>query len=136
LYAVSQNIGLSLVPAAALILVVPHMRGLRWLWFLTFFPSVMWAYCIAATFPAYLAVHSDFPAGVNWAIGIICFYLSFAMADAAVRIDQVARLRQQPDTYRSFQTELVETFNDAYGGISGRRTLGATTISPRYHERD
>lgn len=101
IYTIAQNLGITVVGGAALVLLQPHLHGWRWLASITFVPSVMLAYAFATTVPGYIAVHTDVSPAIGWALGLTAAALNLLVAHAALHIEPIARLRSEnvsPDT--------------------------------------
>lgn len=94
-YTIVQNVGLCFVAPVALHLIMPYVRGARWLLLLWFCPAITIGYIFPLTIPAYLQVNNDVPALVGWALALLSTFLCAYVAYAALRVPSVARLRQQ-----------------------------------------
>jgi hypothetical protein len=94
IYVLVQNIGIVVVGGAALMMVMPHVRGARWLIFLFFSPVVTMAFCIGTAFVAYYGIHSHFHPVVGWTLGIVAAVINVIVVYAALHIDPVASARR------------------------------------------
>lgn len=65
-----QNCFLYLFMACVLALCAPYLRGWRSLLFLPVIPGCYYAVALLCTWPAYLALHAGWPAGVFWPLVI------------------------------------------------------------------
>ncbi|SHU39255.1 Uncharacterised protein [Mycobacteroides abscessus subsp. abscessus] len=90
---IAQNIGITVVGGAALVMLMPHIHGARWLMFPFFGPGIMLAYAFGTTWPGYLAIHSDATPLWGWVAGLLSAALNLLVAYAALYIEPVVRLR-------------------------------------------
>jgi hypothetical protein len=90
-----QNIGLCFVAPVALHLLMPYIRGARWLLMLYFAPAVVMAYLIPVSIPSYIQINNAVHPVMGWALGLLSAYLGALVAYAAVFVPSVVRLRER-----------------------------------------
>jgi hypothetical protein len=93
-----QNVGLCLVAPVALHLLMPYIRGIRWLILLTFCPWIVIGYIFPTTLLSYIGINNDVPALIGWVFGLVSAYLAGLVAYAALHLPSVVRLREQAAT--------------------------------------
>lgn len=96
IYVPIQYASMIITGAVITTVIVPHLRGARWAWMLLAIPLGLVGQVMITGTPVYIAIHSDYPAVVNWGLALLTCLLSWALAQGGLYLEQVERLRRQP----------------------------------------
>lgn len=91
-----QNGGMFVVIGWALAVLVPHLRGWRWIAVPFVAPAVYLAYTILCTLPSYYAIHTGASTSVSWALAVVSAALNLGAVLLAAYAPAVQRFRNKP----------------------------------------
>jgi hypothetical protein len=101
IYVPFQYAGFVVFYTVLMVVMVPHLRGVHWLWSLAIIPLGTIAFCTLSGMPVYMAIHSDYPAVVNWALGLLTVFLCIAVPHYATKLEQFTLLRTGTESERA-----------------------------------
>ncbi len=117
-YVPIQYASMAIGAAVVMVLVVPHMKGVRWAWLTLIIPMYVVAQVMVTGVPAYIAIHSDYPGVVNWGLAGLTTLLCWAWAWAGLNLEQVKQLSDPPAESLNFWTWLT-TSDDTLNRVAG-----------------
>lgn len=95
IYCWAQNGGMFVVVAWVLALLLPRVHGWTWIFVPLATAAALPTYAIVATWPAYVAIHTEEGPAVGWTAGMISLILNVAVAVWCAYSKPLARLRKQ-----------------------------------------
>jgi hypothetical protein len=117
-----QNAGMFAIIGVALAMIVPHMRGWRWL-IVPFVPPMLYiGYVLGCTFPNFLAIHGQASPPLFWSLALVSTVLN---GGAALAVLYTPIARQYRDEAGARRHDLVRESTPADSVASPPRRRGA-----------
>lgn len=95
LYSIVQNTTLLPVYGIVIYFAAKYLTGARIWWLLLFIPATTIGYIVGVSWPAYMAIHSSWPAVIVWGAAAMVIATSIAITYMLLNIPELRALRDQ-----------------------------------------